>query len=127
MMHGATRMRGGSPSEHDDTGVGRRTDHLRVTTLRGMLQHVRGAGSGGVLVQKSSQSIDQAVDEVLEQTRESAEQTSEQDLDLRGFDGARMATFSYDATGKPFLVAVVAVGHGGTRSWRTAAQDPCVL
>lgn len=70
------------------------------------------AGSGGVLVQKSSQSIGEAVDEVLEQTRESAEQTSEQDLDLEGFDGARMATFSYDATGEPFLVEVVAVGGG---------------
>lgn len=70
------------------------------------------AGSGGVLVQKSSQSIDEAVDEVLEQTRESAEQTSEQDLDLDGFDGARMATFSYDASGSPFLVEVVAVGGG---------------
>lgn len=204
--------------EHDDTGVGRRTGHPRVTTLRGMLQHTRpvrrslvlltglalavtgcggasdrdeaggsasggsssaspsssastsasgatgeagaaadgmcgdgtfgtkeveaadgvrltvptswrvksqeggarvalapedlDAGSGGVLVQKSSQSIDQAVDEVLEQTRKSAEQTSEQDLDLQGFDGARMVTFSYDAAGNPFLVEVVAVGDG---------------
>lgn len=70
----------------------------------------RDVGDGYLVIQPSTQTLPQAVDDVLEATRSAAETTSEQDLDLPGFDGARMVTFAYDD--ETFAVDVVAVYQG---------------
>jgi hypothetical protein len=75
----------------------------------------RRAGDGFLVVQDEGQSLDEAVDEALEFTRESASTTSEQDLDLAGFEGARMVTFVYDDADQMFSVYVVAVSEDGLR------------
>lgn len=70
----------------------------------------RDVGDGYLVIEPSVQTLDEAADEVLKGTRAAAETTSEQDLDLRGFDGARMVTFAYDD--ETFAVNVVAVYQG---------------
>lgn len=70
----------------------------------------RDAGDGYLVIEPSTQSLDEAVADVLEATRSSAETTSEQELELPGFDGARMVTFAYDDS--TFAVNVVAVYQG---------------
>lgn len=66
-------------------------------------------GDGYVLVQTKDQTLDEAVDDALKVTADSAKTTSEQDLDLAGFDGARMVTFEYDDSDDTYAVDVVAV------------------
>ena len=70
----------------------------------------RDAGDGYLAIEPSTQTIDEAVGDVLEATRASAETTSEQEIQLPGFDAARMVTFAYDDT--TFAVNVVAVYEG---------------
>ncbi|KQT93459.1 hypothetical protein ASG49_00025 [Marmoricola sp. Leaf446] len=70
----------------------------------------RDVGDGYLAIEPSTQTLDEAVDDVLEATRASARTTSEQELELPGFDGARMVTFAYDDS--TFAVNVVAVYRG---------------
>lgn len=70
----------------------------------------RDVGDGYLVISPSVQDLDAAADDVLKATRSAAETTSEQDLDLPGFDGARMETFAYDD--ETFAVSVVAVYEG---------------
>ncbi len=70
----------------------------------------RDVGDGYLVVQPWVRSLDEAADDALRSTRAAAETTSEQDLELPGFDGARMFTFAYDD--ETFAVDVVAVYKG---------------
>lgn len=69
-----------------------------------------GSGDGYVLVEASDQTIEQAVQETLAATRDSAQTIFAADLDLAGFDDARVTTFAYDDGA--FSVDVTAVGKG---------------
>ena len=92
-----------------------RTQGDEGTEQIALLPPDRGAGDGFVVVQDKGQSLDDAVDDALEFTRESATTTSEQDLDLAGFEGARMVTFVYDDSDQMFSVNVVGVSEDGLR------------
>jgi hypothetical protein len=73
------------------------------------------AGDGFVVVEETGQTLDEAVEDTLAITADSAEQTSEQDLELDGFDAARLLTFAYDDSDSTFSVNVVAVTDDGLR------------
>ncbi len=72
----------------------------------------RELGDGFLVVEEKSQTLQEALDDALEFTAESATTTSEQDLDLPGFDAAKVVTFEYDDLEKTFAVDVVAVVDG---------------
>ncbi len=72
----------------------------------------RDAGDGFVVVEQKDQTLDEAVADALGATADSAEQTSEQDLDLDGFEAARLVTFAYDDSEEAYSVDLVAVSDG---------------
>lgn len=81
----------------------------------GLYPPQRDSGDGFIVVEQTGQTLDEAVDDALEFTAGSAETTSEQDLELEGFDGARMLTFEYDDSDATFSVDLVAVTDDGLR------------
>ena len=82
----------------------------KAGAANGLYPPDRDAGDGYLVVQQKQQALDEAVDGTLASTAQAAKKTSEKDLDLEGFDGARLVTFTYeDGT---FSVDVVAVADG---------------
>jgi hypothetical protein len=81
----------------------------------GLYPPERDSGDGFIVIEDTGQTLDEAVQDALEFTAESAETTSEQDLDLEGFDGARLLTFEYDDSDRTFSVDLVAVTDEGLR------------
>jgi hypothetical protein len=82
----------------------------KAGAANGLYPPDRDAGDGYLVVQQKQRTLDQAVDETLASTVQAAEKTSEKDLELEGFEGARLVTFTYeDGT---FSVDVVAVADG---------------
>jgi hypothetical protein len=81
----------------------------------GLYPPERDSGDGFIVVEDTGQTLDEAVRDALEFTADSAETTSEQDLDLEGFDGARLLTFEYDDSDRTFSVDLVAVTDDGLR------------
>jgi hypothetical protein len=81
----------------------------------GLYPPERDSGDGFLVIEETGQMLDEAVGDALEFTAESAETTSEQDLELEGFDAARMLTFQYDDSDRTFSVDLVAVTDDGLR------------
>lgn len=99
-----------------------RVKRARAGEAIGLYPPDRAVGDGFVLVEEKGQTLDEAVDDVLGVTAESAEQTSEQELDLEGFDRARLVTFAYDDSDAAYSVDVVAVS-GGLRVAANMTRD----
>lgn len=82
----------------------------KAGAANGLYPPDRDAGDGYLVVQQKQRTLDEAVDETLASTVQAARKTAEKDLELEGFDGARLVTFTYeDGT---FSVDVVAVADG---------------
>lgn len=82
-------------------------ESAKAGAATGLYPPPRDAGDGYLVVEAKGQTLDEAADEAFGSTEQAAEKTSEQELELTGFDGARMATFAYDDG--TFSVDLVAV------------------